>query len=326
MMALHAKFICARLSRAALATAVAGLAALAVGNDVLAGSEQKTFTSPAEAAQAFADALSGSDTQTAQAILGPEGEKLLHSGDPVADRRAAQRFIGAYARQHSLEQISEEVVVLHVGEEHWPFPIPIVRKDGAWAFDTAAGAAEILSRRIGRNELDAIQVCLAVVDAQREYAATDHDGSEVRAFARRFVSTPGKKDGLYWPSASAEKPSPLGPLVARATEEGYPTPGSASRRVPYHGYYYRMLTGQGRDAIGGAYDYLVDSRMVGGFALVAYPARYKVSGIMTFIVNHDGTVYERDLGQDTSELAKTMTTFNPDETWRKVPPPGGTSR
>ena len=326
MMALHAKFICVCLHRAVLATAIAGLAVLALANEVSAGSDQKTFASPAEAAQALADALSGNDTQAAQAILGPEGEKLLHSGDPVADRNAALRFLGAYTKQHSLEQKSEEVVVLHVGEQNWPLPIPIVRKDGAWAFDTAAGADEILSRRIGRNELDAIQVCLAVVDAQREYASTDHDGSGVRAFARRLVSTPGKKDGLYWPSAGAEKPSPLGPLVARAAEEGYPTPASSRRRVPYHGYYYRMLAGQGRDANGGAYDYLVDNRMVGGFALVAYPARYKVSGITTFIVNHDGTVYEKDLGQDTFELAKSMTTFNPDETWRKVPPPGGGSR
>jgi hypothetical protein len=323
MMALNAKFVSARLHRAALATVFAGLAALAVGSEVLAGPEQKTFASPAEAAQAFADALSANDTQSAQAILGPEGEKLLHSGDAVADRKAAQRFLGAYAKQHRLEQRSEEMAILHVGEQDWPFPIPIVRKNGAWLFDTAAGADEILNRRIGRNELNAIQVCLAVVDAQREYASTDHDGSGVRAFARRLVSTPGKKDGLYWPSGSAEQPSPLGPLVARAAEEGYPTSAPAGKRVPYHGYYYRMLTGQGGDANGGAYDYLVDNRMVGGFALVAYPARYKVSGIMTFIVNHDGTVYEKDLGQDTSELARSMTTFNPDEIWRRIPAPGG---
>ena len=322
MMTLNAKLVSNRLHRVALATAFAGLAALAVGSEVLAGPEQKTFASPAETAQAFADALSANDTQSAQAILGPEGEKLLHSGDAVADRKAAQRFLGAYAKQHRLEQRSEEMAILHVGEQDWPLPIPIVRKNGAWLFDTAAGAGEILNRRIGRNELDAIQVCLAVVDAQREYASTDHDGSGVRAFARRLVSTPGKKDGLYWQSGSAEQPSPLGPLVARAAEEGYPTSAPAGKRVPYHGYYYRMLTGQGGDANGGAYDYLVDNRMVGGFALVAYPARYKVSGIMTFIVNHDGTVYEQDLGQDTSELARSMTTFNPDETWRRVPAPG----
>jgi hypothetical protein len=323
---LNVKTFCACIRRTAFATALAGLAALAVSNATSAGPEQKTFTSPAEAATAFADALSGEDTQAAQAVLGPEGEKLLHSGDPVADRKAAQRFLVAYAKQNSLEQKSEGVVVLHVGERHWPFPIPIVRRNGAWFFDTAAGAGEILSRRIGRNELDAIQVCLAVVDAQREYASIDHDGSGVRAFARRLVSTPGTKDGLYWPSGGAENASPLGPLVARAAEEGYPTAPPAGKRVPYHGYYYRMLTGQGPDAHGGAYEYLVDSRMVGGFALVAYPARYKVSGIMTFIVNHDGTIYEKDFGQDTSELAKNMTTFNPDQTWRRVPAPDGGAR
>ena len=322
-MALNAKFISARLRRAALATAFAGLVALAAGGEVLAGPEQKTFASPTQAAQALADALSANDTQSAEAILGPQGEKLLHSGDAVADRNAAQRFLRAYAKQHRLEQQSEAMAILHVGEQDWPFPIPLVRKNGAWLFDTAAGANEILNRRIGRNELNAIQVCLAVVDAQREYASTDHDGSGVRAFARRLVSTPGKKDGLYWPSGSGEPPSPLGPLVARAADEGYPTSAPAGKRVPYHGYYYKMLTGQGPDANGGAYDYLVESRMVGGFALVAYPARYKVSGIMTFIVNHDGTVYEKDLGQDTSELAVSTTSFNPDQTWHRVPAPAG---
>jgi DUF2950 family protein len=320
------KSVSPRLYRAALATAFAGLSALAVASQVLAGLEQKTFASPTEAAQALADALSSNDTQLAQAILGPQGEKLLHSGDAVADRKAAQRFLSAYAKQHRLEQRSEEMAILHVGEQDWPLPIPIMRKNGAWLFDTAAGSNEILNRRIGRNELNAIQVCLAVVDAQREYASTDHDGSGVRAFARRLVSSPGKKDGLYWPSGSAEQLSPLGPLVARAAEEGYPTSAPAGKRLPYHGYYYRMLTSQGAQATGGAYDYLVDNRMIGGFALAAYPARYRVSGIMTFIVNHDGTVFEKDLGPDTSELATSMTTFNPDETWRSVPAPSDGSR
>jgi len=309
-----------RLRNTALVTAFLGLVAALLGSEMLAAADQRTFASPMEAAQAFANALSAGDAQSAQTILGPEGEKLLHSGDAVADRKAVKRFLAAYAKQHRLEQQGEEMAILHVGAEDWPFPIPLVRRNGAWLFDTAAGADEILNRRIGRNELNAIQVCLAVVDAQREYASTDHDGSGVRAFARRFVSAPGKKDGLYWPSSGAEQPSPLGPLVARAAEEGYPTPASG-KRVPYHGYYYRMLTGQGASANGGAYDYLVDDRMVGGFALLAYPARYKVSGVMSFIVNHDGTVYEKDLGQDMSELARSMTTFDPDDTWRAVPPP-----
>ena len=315
-----------RLRSIALVTAFLGLVGALLGSEVLAGADQRTFASPMEAAQAFANALSDGDAQSAQSILGPQGEKLLHSGDAVADRKAVKRFLAAYAKQHRLDQLGEETAILHVGPEDWPFPIPIVRRNGAWLFDTAAGADEILNRRIGRNELNAIQVCLAVVDAQREYASTDHDGSGVRAFARRFVSSPEKKDGLYWPNGGAGPPSPLGPFVARAAEEGYPTPASGANRTPYHGYYYRMLTGQGPGAPGGAYDYLVDGRMVGGFALLAYPARYKVSGIMSFIVNHDGTVYEKDLGPDTSELAKSTTTFDPDESWRAVREPGPSER
>jgi hypothetical protein len=289
-----------------------------MGNEAVAGTDQRAFGGPEAATQALVDALGGSDTQLAQAILGPEGEKLLHSGDPVADQKATQRFLSAYAKQHRLAYDGDDKAVLHVGEEDWPLPIPIVRKDGAWLFDSAAGAEEILNRRIGRNELSAIQVCLAIVDAQREYASTDHDGSGVRAFARRLVSTSGAKDGLYWPASDAEQPSPLGPLVARAVEEGYPTPGTAGKPVPYHGYFYKILKGQGEHASGGAYDYLVDGRMVGGFAVVAYPARYGVSGIMTLIVNHEGVVYQKDLGEDTSQLARGMTKFDPDESWGSI--------
>ena len=299
------------------AFALSALVALAVGNEA-AAAEQAVFGGAEEAARALVDALSSSDTRLAEAILGPEGEKLLHSGDPVADLRARQRFVRAYAKQHRLEYRGDDKVVLHVGREDWPWPIPIVRKDAAWHFDSAAGAEEILDRRIGRNELNAIQVCLAIVDAQREYASTDHDGSGVRAFARRLVSSAGAKDGLYWPAGDSEEPSPLGPLAARAVEEGYATSPSGGKPVPYHGYFYRILTGQGEHAKGGAYDYLVDGRMVGGFALVAHPARYGVSGVMTFIVNHDGVVYQKDLGEHTSQLARDMTRFDPDRSWSRV--------
>jgi len=298
--------------------ALAAFVAVGLGSRTVAAAEQRTFSGPEEAAQVLEEALGRDDTQLAEAILGPEGEKLLHSGDAVADQRARRRFVTAYGKRHRLAYESDDKVVLHVGEEDWPWPIPIVRSNGAWLFDSAAGVEEILNRRIGRNELNAIQVCLAIVDAQREYAAVDHDGSGVRVFARRLVSTPGARDGLYWPVGGADPPSPLGPLVAHAVEEGYPTPGTASKPAPYHGYFYRILTGQGEHAKGGAYDYLVDGRMLGGFALVAYPARYDVSGIMSFIVNHDGVVYEKDLGENTAQLARNMTEFDPDRSWHRV--------
>lgn len=299
------------------AVAVAAFVAVAADSGAVAA-EQTTFGGAEEATRALMDALSGSDTRLAEAILGPDGEKLLHSGDPVADRKATQRFLRAYAKHHRLEYKGDDKAVLHVGQEDWPWPIPIMRKDGAWRFDSAAGIEEILNRRIGRNELNAIQVCLAIVDAQREYASTDHDGSGVRAFARRLVSTAGAQDGLYWPAEEGKEPSPLGPLVARAVEEGYSTSPAGGKPVPYHGYFYRILTGQGEHAKGGGYDYLVDGRMLGGFALVAYPARHAVSGVMTFIVSHDGVVYQRDLGAETGELARSMTKFDPDRSWSRV--------
>jgi len=309
--------VCECLRRLALATAISVFAVAGPASQA-AFAAQSTFDTPDQAAQALVDALSAGDTQQAEAILGPEGEKLLHSGDAVADQNGRERFLGSYAKQHRLEYENDDKAVLHVGDEDWPLPIPIVRKQGVWLFDSAAGADEILNRRIGRDELAAIQVCLAVVDAQREYAATDHDGSGVRAFARRLVSTSGAHDGLYWPTGETEEPSPLGPLVARAVEQGYPTPGASGEPVPYHGYFYKMLTAQGQHAKGGAYDYLIDGRMLGGFALVAYPARYGVSGIMTFIVNHDGIVYQKDLGENSSQIARSMTQFDPDESWSRV--------
>ena len=301
-----------------LALALLGLVSVSFGNEIAVGADQRVFPDPEKAVQALVDALGSGDTRLAEDVLGPAGEKLLHSGDPVADQKAAQRFLNAYAKGHRLAHEGDEKVVLHVGEEDWPWPIPIVRKSGAWRFDSAAGAEEILNRRIGRNELNAIQVCLAIVDAQREYALTDHDGSGVRAFARRMVSTAGANDGLYWPSAEGEEASPLGPLVAHAAAEGYPPSPNEAKLAPYHGYFYRLLTAQGKHAKGGAYDYLVDGRMVGGFALLAYPARYGVSGVMTFIANHDGAVYEKDLGEHTSQLGQGMTKFDPDDSWRRI--------
>jgi hypothetical protein len=311
--------------RFALATLLCAVTALGTWSDAAAGTTHKTFGSPAEAAQALVDALSTSDDPEVEVILGPKGEKLLRSGDLVADDRARWRFLGAYAKKHGIAQENDAKAVLHVGEEDWPLPIPIVRASGAWRFDTAAAADEILNRRIGKNELSAIQVCLAIVDAQREYAAVDRDGSGVRAFARRMASTQGKKDGLYWPTGEGEGPSPLGPLAARAAQEGYAGLAGMDKPEPYHGYFYRILTAQGKDAAGGAYDYLVKGKMIGGFALVAYPARYGVSGIMTFIVNNDGVVYEQDLGQHTHAVARKMAKFNPDKAWRRTSMPARAS-
>ena len=205
--------------------------------------------------------------------------------------------------------------MLVIGDNDWPFPIPLVRKDEKWSFDTKAGLDEILRRRIGRNELSAIQVSLAYVEAQNEYASLDPDGLGPRIYAERILSRPGKKDGLYWPTAEGEEPSPLGDLAAQAPPRAI---GPAKQPTPYHGYYYRILTRQGAGAPGGAYDYVVNGKMIGGFALVAYPAQYGNSGIMTFIVNQDGTVFQKDLGERTERIGRKVETFDPDAGWQKV--------
>jgi hypothetical protein len=205
-----------------------------------------------------------------------------------------------------------------VGSEDWPFPIPLVKKDEYWFFDTMAGKEEILNRRIGRNELNAIQVCLAYVDAQREYVLKDRDGNKLLEYAQKFISSKGKKNGLYWEVKEGEKLSPLGPLVAKAAKEGYIGRKPVGKHTPYHGYYYKILKAQGKNAPGGEYDYIVKEKMIGGFASVAYPAEYGNSGVMTFIVNHDGVVYEKDLGKETEKIATAMKKFDPDKTWKKA--------
>jgi hypothetical protein len=235
------------------------------------------------------------------------------SGDDVADRADRDRVIEAYDAKHQIKMEGADKAVLVLGNQDWPFPIPLVRKDGAWRFDTAAGREEILFRRVGRNELAAIQTILAYVDAQHEYAEKGVAGSGV--YAQRIVSRPGTKDGLYWPAQSGEDESPLGDLAASAAAEGY---RAGQQRIPYHGYYYKVLTRQGPNAPGGALDYVVRGKMIGGFALVAYPAQYDNSGVMTFLVNHQGTIYEKDLGPQTAAIAAGMTAFNPDSTWQRV--------
>ena len=275
---------------------------------------QQRFASPEEAVRALIDAIKAGNQKTLLDILGPGARPLVYSGDAVADRNAGQRFVAEYDRAHRLEGGGGKVT-LYVGQDDFPFAIPLVPDGPVWRFDTRAGAEEILNRRIGKNELNAIQVCLAYVDAQREYYSEDRNADGVREYAQRFISTSSTHDGLFWETKPGEKPSPLGLLVAQAQAEGY---GPGTRGAPYHGYFYRILSAQGPAAPDGAYDYMAHKRMIGGFALVAFPAQYGVSGVMTFLVNHEGVVYEKDLGPDTAAIARGMKQFNPDTTWKKV--------
>ena len=279
---------------------------------------QKSFKSPEEAVKALIDATKGNDIKELMAIFGPAGKELIFSGDEVADQVGRDRFVKAYEMMSRVVSEDEKKAILHVGNRDWPFPIPIVKEGESWFFNTKAGKQEVLNRRIGRNELNTIQVCLAYVDAQREYALRNQNKGGLSEYAKRFVSNKGKKDGLYWEAKEGEEQSPLGPLVAKATKEGYGLRKSGEKRSPYHGYYYRILKAQGEKAPGGAYDYVVNGKMIGGFALVAYPAEYGNSGVMTFMVNHEGAVYQKDLGKETETLVSAMKKYGPDKTWKKA--------
>jgi hypothetical protein len=274
---------------------------------------QQSFRTAEEAADALVSAARTGDRKGLLTVLGRDGVDIVSSGDAVADASARNRVVEAYDAKHQVVLEGADKAVLIIGREDWPFPIPLARKDGTWRFDTAAGRDEILFRRIGRNELNAIETCLAYVDAQQDYADQGVAGNGV--YAQRIVSRLGKKDGLYWPAQSSADESPLGELAASAAAEGY---HAGQQRAPYHGYYYKVLTRQGPNASGGTLDYVVRGRMIGGFALVAYPAQYRNSGVMTFLVNHQGNVYEKDLGPNTARIAAGMTAFNPDSTWRRV--------
>jgi hypothetical protein len=288
---------------------------LALQCATFAAPAQKTFASLDEAVNALVAALRAADRKALVEILGPQGNPLVWSGDDVADRAAFQRFTAEYDRAHRLEGGGGKVV-LYVGDDDFPFPIPLVPDGSQWLWDTDAGDDELLNRRIGENELSTIQVCLAYVDAQREYYSR---GQGLLEYAQRLDSTKGKHDGLYWETRPGEPESPLGPLVARARAAGYPLPPPRGP-APYHGYFYRILLAQGPDAPGGAYDFVVRGHMIGGFALVAYPASYGASGIMTFIVNQDGVVYQKDLGPKTAQLANAMKTYNVDAGWTRAEP------
>jgi hypothetical protein len=280
---------------------------------------QQRFATPGAAIEALVAAIRANSAGLIRAVLGPGSDRLISSGDPVADRQGHAHFVAAFDKHSRIELDGDAKATLIVGENDWPLPFPLVKHGDGWRFDAESGAEEILNRRIGRNELSAIQVCLAYVDAQREYALTqgNHDG--MHEYAMRLVSTPDKKDGLYWPTKEGQPLSPLGPLAEKAKEEGY---GKSANGVhaPYHGYLYRILTGQGDDASGGAYDYVAKGKLIGGFALVAYPARWGASGVMTLIVNHDGVVYEKNLGKETAAIASKMTRFDPDSSWSKAQP------
>jgi Protein of unknown function (DUF2950) len=302
--------------RAQFLARVASVAAalLAIGMASVT-SAQQSFHTPDDAVNALVGAVRVGDRAGILSVLGREGVDIVSSGDDVADAAARQRFLAAYDAKHQIKMDGDSKAMIILGQEDFPFPIPLIRKERMWRFDTAAGRLEILYRRIGRNELDTIQACLAYVDAQNDYAEKDRTGTGAGVYAQRIVSQPGKRDGLYWPASQGEDESPLGELVAQATREGYSAGGA---RAPFHGYYYKILTKQGSTAPGGALDYIVRGKMIGGFALVAYPAQYGISGVMTFLVSHAGVVYQKDLGPRTEQLARRMTSFNPDQTWKIV--------
>lgn len=278
--------------------------------------KQKTFATPEDAVVAVVDAAKAGNNNELLAIFGAEGEKLLSSGDPVMDQRSREVFLVAYAERAALMAAGPARRILYLGNEDWPFPIPLVKQGQAWRFDTTAGAQEILYRRIGRNELNTIGVCQTFVEAQKEYAATGHDGKPAGIYAQKFASMPGKQDGLYWKSEDPEALSPLGEFAAEAASEGYRR--TEGQPTPFHGYFFRMLTAQGKSAERGARNYVVNEEMRDGFALIAFPAAYGVSGVMTFVVNQDGLVYQKDLGSETAKIALEISQFDPDTGWEKV--------
>ena len=276
-------------------------------------SEHASFASADEAVAAMIEAGRKPDMARLKELFGPGSESILSSGDAVADKSARENFLKMYDAKHSLVPEGDDKVTLQVGAEDWPFPVPVVKKDGKWYLDGAEGADEIVYRRIGHNELGAISVCRGYVDAQHEYAAADHDGEGAGVFANKLVSDEGTQNGLYWESVEGEPASPIGPFIAAAAAEGYKAGGGA-----YHGYRYRPLYRQTDNANGGAIDYFDKGVLKNGFALIAWPAEYGVSGVMTFIVNQDGVVFQKDLGEDTDKAVAGIDAYDPDSTWVAV--------
>src|SRR5262245_24337395 len=292
---------------------LAATAMLILGITSLAQAQQR-FDTPDAAVEALVTAARNGDSKSVVSILGPGSQELVSSGDPVEDAEVRKEYLAAYDAGHRIVSEAGKPSVLVIGPNDWPFPIPMVQRDGQWIFDVPAGREEVLARRVGRNELSTMKALLAYWDAQQDYADMNKSKSGQAVYAQKIVSSPGKKDGLYWPTTGNEPPSPLGEAVAAATQLGY-RPGAGE---PFHGYRFKILLRQGPAAPGGAVDYIVKGDMIGGFAAVAYPAEYGNSGIMTFIINHKGDIYEKDLGDGTARAASQMTSFNPDHTWRKV--------
>ena len=276
---------------------------------------QPTFATPEAAVTALTKAVKDGKVDDLLVIFGPAGQALIDSSDPVSARRRQEVFTAAVAERWRLEPQGPSQTTLVIGNEEWPFPIPLVKEGTVWRFDTAAGLEEVLARRIGRNELAVLGVCRTYVAAQRVYARRGHDGAQAGLYATAFRSDPGRQNGLYWPARHGEKRSPLGDLVASAAADGRPIGRSGSEPSPFHGYYFRILTGQGPGAPGGAKDYMVNGQLQGGFAMVAWPAHYDVTGVMTFIVNQDGVMWQKDLGPGTGDVAKNMSVYDPDASW-----------
>ena len=274
---------------------------------------QKTFSSPEEASKALVAAAQGNDEKAMLDILGPDGKQIVSSGDGTEDAQSRANFVEKYQEMHRLVKEPDGTIMLYIGAKNWPTPIPLVNKGNSWYFDTDAGKKEILFRRIGRNEMSTIRVSQELVAAQKEYYSAQH-----AEYAQEIFSDKGQHNGLYWKAADGEPQSPIGPLVASAVAEGYVKPRDGAPTTPYRGYYYHILTRQGKNAPGGAKGYIVNGKMTEGFAFVAYPAEYRSSGVMTFIVGSDGVVYQRDLGKKTEVLAKSMKEYNPDSSWQKA--------
>jgi Protein of unknown function (DUF2950) len=296
---------------------LAALIPLAACNSKAEKPSIQVFSSPDDAGNAILAAAKSRDENAVVALFGPDSKEVIYSGDPVQDKNAADNFVAGYGVMHRWRKMPDGAEMLLIGADNYPFPIPLKKNaDGQWFFDTAAGKDEVLTRRIGRNELAVIDVCNAIADAQAEYFISAHDGQPAKLYATKFLSDPGKQNGLYWQSAQGQPESPLGPLAASAGAEGYKANPQA--HAPFHGYYFKMLTGQSDKAPGGARDYVIDGKMTGGFAFVAYPAEYGNSGVMTFMINQDDVLLQKDLGQVTAEAASVMNKFDPDSGWQIV--------
>ena len=301
----------------AVAVLLSCLLALVLGSfgSTATAAAQRTFSTPQAAADALIGAAEKFDLPALEQILGPGSDQIIHSGEPARDQEIAKLFIqkAREKTQVSIDPMSKNRAFISVGNDEWPFPVPIVKTGTSWSFDSKAGVKEVLARRIGRNELDAIQIARGFVEAQNEYVLTKHGNPPVNQYAQKIISTPGKQDGLAWRNPDGTWGGPIGENVAQAIERGY-----SSRSEPYHGYFFKVLKGQGPDAPLGQMDYVVNGSMIGGFALIAFPAQYRVTGVKTFIVSNDGVVYEKDFGPNTLEIVQKIDRFNPDKTWSPV--------